>query len=51
MEAVWLGGLYIGHTGYDALANTDRLIKHKTSRSTGYRAEFKVFIQIVVEGA
>lgn len=47
MEAVWLGGLCIGHTGYDALANPDRRIKHTTSRSTGYQAEFKVFIRIV----
>lgn len=35
MEAVWLGGLCIGHTGYDALANPDRRIKHTTSRSIG----------------
>ena len=47
MEAVWLGGLCIRHTGYGALANPDRLIKHTTSRSTGYQAEFKVFLTII----
>lgn len=33
MEAVWLGGLCIGHTGHDSFANPDRRIKHRTSRS------------------